>query len=61
VIGAPPLNVGATQVSPIAVSLVIDASLARELGGSGLIINAPPLPSAEKAELPTSFVAATIA
>jgi hypothetical protein len=55
------LNVGATQVSPIAVSLVIDASLARELGGPGLIINAPPLPSAEKAELPTSFVAATIA
>ncbi len=52
---------GATQVSPIAVELVIAALLARELGGSGFVVITAPLPDGDAPELPTAFVATTVA
>ncbi len=60
-IGVPPSVVGATQVSPIAVELVIAALLARELGGSGFVVITAPLPEEDALELPNAFVATTVA
>jgi hypothetical protein len=61
VMGVPPSVVGSTQVSPIAVALVIAALLARELGGSGYVVITAPLLELDAAELPTAFVATTVA
>jgi hypothetical protein len=61
VIGVPPKKTGATQVRLIAVALVIAALLARELGGSGFVVITAPLPDGDALELPTAFVATTVA
>ena len=59
--GVPPSNVGATQVRPIAVLLVIAALLAKKLGGFGEVVITAPLPEEDAVELPTALVATTVA
>jgi len=49
----PPSNIGATQVSAIAVAVVTAALFASEVGGFGFVVMTAPLPEGEKAELPT--------
>ncbi len=57
----PPTTVGAVQVIAITEALVIAALLASELGGSGLVVITAPLPAVDATELPTTFVASTVA
>jgi hypothetical protein len=39
----------------------MDALFASELGGSGLVVITAPLPDVDALELPTTFVASTVA
>ncbi len=57
----PPTTVGAIQVKAITEALVMAALLASELGGLGLVVMMAPLPSVDATELPTTFVASTVA
>ena len=57
----PPTTVGAVQVIAITEALVKAALLASELGGSGLVVITAPLPDVDATELPTTFVASTVA
>ena len=60
-IGVPPMTVGAVQAIPITEALVTAALLVSELGGSGLVNIVAPFPADDGAELPTTFVASTVA
>lgn len=57
----PPTTVGAFQLIPITVELVIAPLFMRELGGSGLVKITAPYPGIESYELPTTLVASTVA
>ena len=57
----PPTTVGAVQVKAITEALVITELLASEVGGLGLVVITAPLPYVEATELPTTFVASTVA
>ena len=59
--GEPPTTVGAVQVIATTEALVMAELLASEVGGSGFVIITAPLPDAEATELPTIFVASTVA
>ena len=55
------MTVGAAHVSPITEAVVIEATFARVLGGSGFVMITAPLPGADATEDPTAFVAITVA
>jgi hypothetical protein len=57
----PPTTVGAVQVKAITEAVVIAALLASEVGGLGFVVITAPLPPVDAAELPTTFVASTVA
>ena len=60
-IDEPPFTVGAVQVIPITEALDMAGLLLSAVGGSGLVKITALLPAAEVAELPTTFVAITVA
>ena len=57
----PPTTVGAVQVKAITEALVMAALLAKEVGGLGFVVITAPLPAVDVTELPTIFVASTVA
>ena len=57
----PPITTGAVQVSAITDALVVDALFASEVGGSGFVVITALLPDIDAVELPTTFVASTVA
>ena len=57
----PPVTAGAVQVSAITDAFVMAALFASELGASGLVVITAPLPDIDALELPTTFVASTVA
>ena len=57
----PPTTVGALQIKAITEALVIAELFASEVGGLGLVVITAPLPPVDAAELPTTFVASTVA
>ncbi len=57
----PPTTVGTVQVKAITEALVMAALLASEVGGLGLVVITAPLPAVDATELPTIFVASTVA
>ncbi len=59
-IGDPPSNTGASHLSAILVA-VVTAALFDSTGGSGFVLITAPLPAADAAELPYTFLAYTVA
>ena len=57
----PPISVGGSQVSATSEALVIAALFFSELGGFGFVVITAPYPASEAFELPTAFVAITVA
>ena len=57
----PPITAGGIQVSAITDALVAAALFASEVGGSGFVVITAPLPYIDALELPTTFVASTVA